>query len=252
MMRRVRMVVVPVLLTGCSTVVGADFDDAKLKVDAAGAGGSAAGGSGAAAAGGGSTAGAGATAGGSSGGGAAGAGASGSGAGTAQGGSGGTQAGSGGGSNAGAAGAGSTGGGGSSAGTAGAGGPPTGGTAGSAAGGAAGTSAGSAGAPTGLDPGLVVPPEGNQPCTDYTALPSGCPTGMYCRIATATGGRCDAFVNATNTGKPCTSNAECSYRDQCFTGKCFKICLKVGVADAACGGNLCASVGNPSAGLCQF
>lgn len=131
----------------------------------------------------------------------------------------------------------------------------TGGDGGAGGAGGAGGSGGSAGFDggdcDGLDCDLKVPPEGNRDCPQ-TGTTGNCGSGTTCRIATPTGGRCDAY-NApgckSEAGDSCSASSDCCGNRTCFRGQCTFSCDWPDPR-GDCEFNACLFVGNNTRGVC--
>lgn len=107
---------------------------------------------------------------------------------------------------------------------------------------------------TGLDPGVPIPPLGNEPCN-----PPGnetvCPGTAACRMATPDSGRCeDCSANGTCSkliGTSCVGSNDCDINLNCFRGSCTLVCPMA--FPQVCGGTRkCLDVGYTGGyGLCE-
>jgi hypothetical protein len=99
-----------------------------------------------------------------------------------------------------------------------------------------------------LDPDLSLPGAGGTPCTT-PGSEGECPGIQVCRIASATGGRCEGCSPCNNLNQPCASSNECDILFQCFRGKCTNICP---LGTSYCGAVAdCVNVGNATYGVCK-
>ncbi|MDB4940810.1 MAG: hypothetical protein JWP97_344 [Labilithrix sp.] len=113
--------------------------------------------------------------------------------------------------------------------------------------------AGATKGPTGLDPGIPIPPLGNEPCSPpgNTEVCSGL---QACRMATPDSGRCeDCSMQGTcsaGVGQACVGSNDCDILFNCFRGKCTLVCRFPYLGE--CGGTrACVDVGYQGYGLCD-
>jgi hypothetical protein len=100
----------------------------------------------------------------------------------------------------------------------------------------------------GMSADLGLPGAGGVPCTTPGDMAS-CPFLTVCRIASATGGRCEGCTTCGNLGNSCTTSSECDILFQCFQGKCTNICR---LGTFYCGPIAdCINVGNSTHGVCR-
>jgi hypothetical protein len=107
------------------------------------------------------------------------------------------------------------------------------------------------GGTTPLDPRLDLPASGGAPCSPpgSTSVCAGPP--QVCRIATASGGRCEGCTKCGNLHAPCDASSDCDILFQCFAGYCDGFCNLT--TPQQCGlPTDCIDVGNATVGMCKY
>lgn len=98
-----------------------------------------------------------------------------------------------------------------------------------------------------LDPDLDVPASGTSCSTPGSS--SVCKSLEVCRIASATGGRCQSCTSCGNLHASCATSEDCDILFQCYQGTCRNICP---LGTSYCGPVAnCLDVGNATYGVCK-
>ncbi len=100
---------------------------------------------------------------------------------------------------------------------------------------------------TGIDPDVALPSPAGAACST-PGSENGCPLASVCRIASASGGRCESCTNCGHLNDLCTASDECDIVFQCFRGHCTNFCH---LGTYECGPiTSCINVGHPTIGMC--